>query len=134
MKEKLLLGAAALFAGVAVGWPAGWYYGSSSGRNAILKEWIYNDAREVQAQVAVLRRLREKKAGEAIELIETRLDDQIVQFDPQEPFAMLTARETGELRKAIGEAREYRAAFPRQSKRKFVDDMVRSVFSRDLYK
>jgi len=134
MRGKLLVGAAALLGGVAVGAAAGWYYGFSSGRNTILNDWIYSDAREVQAQIVVLRRLREKKAGEAIEQLEARLDDQLVQFDPQEPFSFLTAREVGELRKAIADARDYRAVFPRQSKRKFVDDMVRSLFSRDLYK
>lgn len=134
MKEKLLLGVAALAAGVAVGWPAGWYFGSTAGRDAILKEWIYNDARDVQAQVVVLTRMREKKAGDAIELLETRLDDQLVQFDPQPPFSMLTERERDGLRKAIAEAKDYRTAFPRQSKRKFVDDMVHSIFSRDLYR
>jgi hypothetical protein len=134
VKQRLLLGAAALVAGVALGWASGWYFGTSAGRDAILKEWIYSDARDVQAQVVVLRRLREKKTGEAIELLETRLDDQLVQFDPQPPFSMLTDRERDGLRKAIAEAKDYRTAFPRQSNRKFVDEMVRSVFSRDLYK
>ena len=134
MRDKLLVGAAALLAGVAIGWLAGWYLGSTSGKNGILKEWIYNDAREAQAQVLVLRRLREKRAKEAIEVLEARLDDQLVQFDPQEPFSFLTARERGELRKAIADAKDYRTAFPRESKRKFVDDMIRSLFSRDLYK
>ena len=59
MRGKLLVGAAALIGGVAVGAAAGWYYGFSSGRNTILNDWIYSDARDVQAQVVVLRRLRE---------------------------------------------------------------------------
>jgi hypothetical protein len=134
MREKLLLSAVALVAGAAFGWAAGWYYGTTAGKNAILKEWIYNDARDVQAQVVVLRRMRAKKAGDAIELLETRLDDQLVQFDPQEPFAMLTSREREGLRKAIADARDYRTAFPRESKRKFVDEMVRNLFARDLYR
>jgi len=134
MRDKLLVGAVGLLAGIAAGTAAGWYFGASAGRNAILNEWIYNDARDLQAQVVVLRTLRERKADQAIELLETRLDDQLVQFDPQQPLPALTARETGEIRKAIGDAKDYRAGFPRQSKRKFVDDMVRNLFARDLYK
>lgn len=133
MRDKLLVGAAALIAGIAAGTAAGWTYGASAGRTAILNEWIFNDARDVQAQVAVLRTLREKKADQAIEQLEARLDDQLVQFDPQQPLP-LTARETGEIRKAIVAAKDYRARFPRQSTRKFVDEMVRNLFARDPYK
>lgn len=133
MRDKLLAGAVGVVAGIAAGAAAGWYYGASAGRTEILNEWIYNDARDVQAQVAVLRTLRAKKADQAIEALETRLDDQLVQFDPQQPLP-LGAREKGEIGKAIGEAKDYRAAFPRQSSRKFVDDMVRNLFARDLYR
>jgi hypothetical protein len=134
MRQKIFLAAAALVAGIAAGWPAGWYFGFSAGRNDILKEWVYNDAKDVQAQLAVLKALRQKNAPQAIELLETRLDDQLVQFNPQEPYSFLTAREKTELRKTVLEAKDHRAAFPRESKRKFVDDMVHSLFARDLYK
>jgi len=133
MKQKILLAVVALAAGIAAGWPAGWYFGFSAGRNDILKEWVFNDAKDAQAQVAVLRTLRQKKPAQAIEELESRLDDQLVQFNPQEPYSFLTAREKGELRKAIADAKDYRTAFPRESKRKFVDDMVHSLFARDLY-
>jgi hypothetical protein len=134
MRDKLVVGAATLLAGIAAGTAAGWYFGAAAGRTAILNEWIYNDARDVQAQVVVLRSLREKKADQAIELLEARLDDQLIQFDPQQPLPALTPRETGEMRKAIVDAKDYRAGFPRQSKRKAVDEMVRNLFARDLYK
>ena len=135
MRDKLVVAALGLVVGIAAGAAAGWYYGASAGRTAILNEWIYNDARDLQAQVVVLRSLRErKKADQAIELLESRLDDQLIQFDPQQPLPALTAREKGEIGKAIAAATDYRAAFPRQSNRKAIDDMVRSLFSRDLYK
>lgn len=97
-------------------------------------EFIYKDARDVQLQVPILKHLREGERDRAIELLEARLDDQLILFDPWEPYRGLSAREISEINKAIRESKEYRLAYPRKSDRSFVDDAVRDIFSREPYK
>src|SRR5262245_7998779 len=134
-RAKLLLGLALAFLlGGLVGAGAGFYNGFNLGMTSMLQDWLVKDARDVQAQVVVLKHLRNGRTGEAVEIIESRLDDQVILFLPDEPFKGLTARETAPLHKAIGDLKDYRTDYPRQTKRKFVDDAVRNVFAGDPYK
>ena len=132
-KLVLGLGLAFLLGGV-VGAAAGFYNGLTFGMNAVLKDWLVKDALDVQAQVVVLTHLRNRQTDQAVEMIESRLDDQVILFQPDEPFRRLTPRETSSLHKAIGDLKDYRAQYPRQTKRKFVDDAVRNLFASDPYK
>ena len=134
-KGKFLLGLALAFlggavVGLAIGGFGGFSYGTSYKRN----EFIYRDAKDVQSQVVILRHLRKEEKDQAIELLENRLDDQLVMFDPVEPFPGLTGREMSEINKGIRASKEYRLAYPRKSKRSIVDEMVRNVFLREPYK
>ena len=134
-RTKLLLGfGLAFLLGGVVGAGAGFYNGFNLGMTSMLRDWLVKDARDVQAQVVVMRHLRNSQTGQALELIESRLDDQVIMFQPDEPFKRLTERETSSLHKAISDLKEYRAEYPRQSKRKPVDDMVRYLFANDPYK
>ena len=47
---------------------------------------IDKDARDVQHQVKILQQLRSGELQAAIELLESRLDDNLVLFDPQRPY------------------------------------------------
>src|SRR6266850_3827818 len=123
-RGMFLWAAPAFVIGAVVGLGAGWLAGDRSGQIGLFKEFIFREARDVQRQVVILKRLRAKESENAIEILEARLDDQLVMFDPHEPYPGLTGRESAELRKAIAAAKEYRAAFPRTSKRAFVDEMV----------
>jgi len=100
----------------------------------MLKDWVYKDARDVQKQLVILRHLRAGEGDRAIELLEARLDDQLIPFDPWQPYPGLTGREKSEMNRTIGGAKEYRLAYPRKSSRPHVDEMVRNVFSREPYK
>jgi len=116
--------------GLAIGGSAGFYYGTFQLRN----DWIHKDAKDVHSQVVILKHLRRGRTDQAIELLEARLDDQLIMFDPSEPYPRLTSREINEINKAIRESKEYRSAYPRKSNRTFVDEMVRNLFSREPLK
>lgn len=134
-RTKLLLGLGVAFLlGGIVGAGAGFYYGFDFGMSYLLKDWLVKDARDVQAQVLVLRHLRNNRTDQAVEIIESRLDDQAILFQPDVPFKRLTSRETSSLHKAISDLKDYRAEHSRQSKRKFVDDAVHYLFANDPYK
>ena len=134
-RGKFLLGLALAFLGGAViGLAIGGYEGFSHGSSYTHHDYIYRDARDVQSQVVILRHLRKEESDQAIELLEGHLDDQLVMFDPSEPFPGLTGREMSEINKAISDSKEYRAVYPRKSNRSFVDEMVRNVFLREPYK
>ena len=134
-RGKFLLGLALAFLGGAViGLAIGGYEGFSYGSSYLNHYYIYRDARDAQSQVVILRHLRMEEKDQAIELLENRLDDQLVMFDPVEPFPGLTSREMSEINKGISDSKEYRLAYPRKSNRSFVDEMVRNVFLREPYK
>jgi hypothetical protein len=117
-------------AGVALGG----YQGVQKGASLILNECLSKDAREIGTRVAVLGNLRAGKLAPALESLEAGMDDLLVGFDPVEPYPGLTAQTTAALAKAIGEARAYRLAHPRQSRAHARDAMVRNLLARERYK
>ena len=123
----------ALLAGCAIGLAIGGYQGFRFGTSFIINEALSKDAREVEARIAILKHLRAGEQDQAIEKLETGLADTLIRFDPSEPYAGLDGQTVAALKKAIDEAREYRSAHPRQHKN-FRDEMVDSLFARELYK
>ncbi len=63
-------------------------------------------------------------------MLEAHLDDDLIIFDPEEPYTGITDQAISEISKAIHESREYRSANPRESNRPHVDTMVDNVLRR----
>ena len=116
-------------AGSAAGFLVGGYTGSSFGVKLILSGTLKKDAKDAETQVIVLRSLHGGDTEQAIELLEASLDDQLVIFDPQEPYPVDDDTQA-RVDSAIKSARSYRGEFPRQSSRPHVDEMVRNLFDR----
>jgi hypothetical protein len=133
-KRKFILGLGLVFlAGGAVGLAIGGYGGLRSGRSGIINECMYKDARAIQSHVVILKHLRAAQTSQSVELLEAQLDDNLILFDPWEPYPRLTNRTISAINKAIRESKAYRSANPRQSNRPHVDKMVGNLFSRTPY-
>lgn len=117
---------------ILLGGAAGFYGGFSFGRDPVLRDWIYKDARDLQAQIAALRHLRKSENERAVEMLESRLDAQVLLFVPEEPYRFLSARESSMLHRAISDMRDYRSEYPFQSR--LLGDAVRQALARDPYK
>jgi len=126
MTAKVLL----LVLGIVLGAAGGGYYGVRFGHASILNECLDKDARDVRSSVATLRHLRAGERDRAIEVLEAQMDDALIPFDPQEPYAGLSDRTAGEMNTALREAKAYRVAHPRKSTRPHVDAMVGNLLSR----
>ena len=113
--------AAAFIVGGVAGGAAGWHYGAVR----LLNHWVQEQADDVRGDIAVLRQLRGGNASQAAEMLESRLDDDLIRLVPEGyPLGKETSNATAP---ALGEAKQYRAEHPRRSKRAFVDEMVRNV-------
>ena len=134
-KGKQLIGLALVFiVGGGLGLVIGGYWGFQRGFTTILNEALTLDAKDVRSHVATLKHFRVGEGDQAAEALEAHMDDELIMFDPSEPFPGLTAETISEINKAIDESKEYRLAYARKSNRPFVDDMVRSLFSKDRSK
>ena len=127
------LGLAFLVGGV-VGLAIGGYGGFRWGRSGIIDKCLYKDAGAIQSHVVILKHLRTAQTTQAIELLESQLDDALILFAPWEPYPRLTNRTISAMNKAIHESKEYRSARPRISNRPHVDKMVANLFAREPYK
>ena len=128
MKKRLLLG---IVLSLAVGVIIGVYGGFRLGKSPVLNNVLQKDAREVQSLIITLKHLRAGQTDKAIEVIEAGLDDDLVLFDPEEPYEMITDRTKAEITQATAQARGYRAAYPRKSSRPNVDAMVGNVLEKE---
>ena len=108
----------------------GGYGGSQLAATYLVDQYINKDARDVQKQVTALQHLQAGDQQAAMELLESRLDDALILFDPQEPYQGLQDHTQAEISKAIVMAKEYRQHYPRSSKRRMVDDMVNNLFKK----
>ena len=54
-------------------------------------------------------------------------DDQLIMFDPAEPFTGISEGTYAEVAKALKQCKEYRTEHPRESKRPQIDKMVENV-------
>jgi hypothetical protein len=130
--KKLLL--ASMLGAFVFGAAGGLAIGHRAGSAAILNEALAKDARDVVARIAILGHVRSGEQKPAIEKLETGLDDLLIGFDPQPPYQGLEGSTVAALRKAIDEAKAYRAKHPWGEQKNMRADMVRSLFSRDLYR
>ncbi len=79
--------------------------------------------------VDVLQRLHADEDEEAMELLESWLDDNlIIVMEPSNYELVTDPRTIAHVDSAYWEARAYREAFPRTSDRSFVDEMVANVW------
>ena len=132
-KSIVSLGLAFLVGGV-VGLAIGGYGGFCWGRSGIIDKCLYKDAGALQSHVVILKHVRTAQTTQAIELLESQLDDDLILFDPWEPYPRLTNRTISEINKAIRESKAYRSTNPRTSNRPHVDKMVANLFAREPYK
>jgi len=108
----------------------GGYGGAQLTATFLLNQALSKDARDVQKQVKALRDLQAGDQQAAIEILESRLDDDLILFDPQKPYEGLNEATKAGISNAIILAKEYRGEFPRQSKRRMVDEMVNHLFNK----
>jgi hypothetical protein len=108
----------------------GGYGASQLTANYLLDQQVDRDARDVRKQLSILGLLHAGDHSQAIELLEARLDDQLVLFDPQQPYAGLDEQTMANVRQAILEAKTYRLQYPRSSSRPHVDAMVNNLFNK----
>ena len=106
----------------------GGYGASQLTANYMLNQYVERDTRTVRKQITALRMLQAGDSAQAIELLESQLDDQLVLFDPQRPYEGLDERTRQAVQQAVADAKTYRAEFPRSSSRPHVDEMVRNLF------
>ena len=114
--KSLLVLFLVFLAGSAVGFLVGGYTGTNFGMKIILGG-------------IALRALRGGDSEQAIELLEAAIDDQLVIFDPQEPYPIDDTTQD-RVNNSIKTVYAYRQEFPRQSNRPQVDAMVKSLFDK----
>lgn len=120
--------------GCIVGAIAGGSTGYRYGMAFILNESLSKDARQVGSHISILRHMRNGEQDLAVEQFEDSLNDILIGFDPHTPYSNLDDETVIALRHAIDEAREYRSTYPRPAEQQdFRDEMVRKLFSRELY-
>lgn len=115
-----------LLLGVAAGGVGGWYLG----HRFMLDAWVQEQAGDVKGHLDALRKLRSGNTDEAIEFLESRLDDDLVVLEPEGYRLQEQART--EMYAALRAAKQYRSEYPRKSRRGIVDEMVRNVLSQDI--
>ena len=118
--------AASFLIGAAAGAIGGWYFGVQF----LLNQWVQEQAGDVKGHLEALRKLRAGNPGDAIEFLESRLDDDLVVLEPEgyrlQPYVR------SEMYAALRAAKQYRGEHPRKSRRGGVDEMVRNVLSREI--
>jgi hypothetical protein len=112
--------------GAAAGGIGGWH----SGHDFMLNAWVQEQAGDVKGHLDALHKLRSGNTNEAIEFLETLLDDDLVILEPE--GYQLQAQVRTEMYAALRAAKQYRTEHPRKSRRGIVDEMVRNVLSREI--
>lgn len=119
--------ASCLIFGIAAGGYGGWYLGTTY----LLNSGIQKQAVDVKRHIEILENLRAGNIAEAIEFLESRLDDDLIILEPTERYH-LKEYVSSQVHGALRAAKKYRSEHPRTSKRSTIDDMVRNLLSRDI--
>ena len=112
-------------AGAAGGVFGGFYFGAEW----LLNRWVAEQAGDIKGHIDVLKALRAGNTGQAIEMLEVLVDDDLVVLEPEGYRLHRGVRD--EMYAALRAAQQYRADQPRKSKRPHVDEMVRNVLKRE---
>lgn len=123
--------AGSLLVGGVVGFAAGWYGGFEMTAAHYGNEWLYEQARDVESRIAVLRELRSGRSTAAAERLEADLDDDLIAIRPD---PRIGRRTVDEINKAIAEVRAYRSEYPYTSSRPQIARMVEEVLAGAPYK
>ena len=130
--KKLLF--VSMLAAFVFGVAGGLAIGYRAGTAAILNDALVKDARDISTRISILGHMRSGEQKQAIEKLEAGMDDLLIGFDPAQPYPGLEGATVTALRKAIDDARAYRAKHPWPEQKNMRADMVRSLFSREVYK
>ncbi len=125
--RTLVGGIVGILLGTVLGLVIGGAVGMERGMSSVVDRALHKDARDVQSQIVTLKHLRAGETDQAIEVIEANMDDQLVMFDPAEPYSGISQATYSEIAKALKQCKEYRTKNPRKSKRPHVDKMVKSI-------
>lgn len=130
-KKALVSLGLAFLAGCIIGLAIGGYGGMRLMVSYFGNNWLHEQADDVLSRIVILKHVRAAEQGQAIELIETQLDDDLISIEPD---TYINDQTIAEINEAIQKAKEYRSAHPRKSNRPHVDQMVKNVFSQGPYK
>ena len=123
--KSVLVGFLACFiVGAVAGAAGGWYVGVSF----LLDNWVTEQSNDVKGHIEVLKILRAGNTGQAIEVLEMRLDDDLVVLEPEGYRIGPDTRKN--MYATLRAAQQYRTEQPRTSKRRQVDEMVANVLKK----
>jgi hypothetical protein len=117
--------AAAFIAGAAAGAAGGGYLGV----NWLLNNWVHEQTFDIETYVEALRKLKAGQAAQAIDLLEQRLDADLLALEPD--FGRVDGQTRGEMQAALRAARQYRAEHPRKTALPGLDESIRKVLEKN---
>lgn len=91
----------------------GSWYGYRMAANVTVNDWAIEQAQDIQGHLSTLRLLRHDKSPEALESLESRLDNDLAILEPQAPTITLEPGVRKQVDKAFLDAANYRAEHPR---------------------
>ncbi len=117
-------------AGSLVGVIVGGYGGSYLAASAVINNWVNSQTKDGRAEVDILRQLRTGQQEQAIEMLESELDRDIVSLLPEyyEKFRIQGLTLTS-INETLLQAKHYRLEYPRQSKGMLIDHDVTRAFT-----
>jgi hypothetical protein len=125
-KKALWTAVLAFLTGAVLGSGAGFYAGFEFTAGWIGSNWLSEQAEDIHTELSLLAQLRGDSSEQAIEQLESNLDDDLISIEPDE---RINDRTLTAIRQAIAAAREYREQRPRTSDRSHVDAMVANVLA-----
>ena len=120
-----------LLVGCVVGLVIGGYGGMHLMFSYFGNNWLHEQADDILSRIVILKHIRAAEQGQALELLEAQLDDDLISIEPDK---YINDQTIAEINDAIQKAKEYRSTHPRTSNRPHVDQMVKNVFSQGPYK
>lgn len=103
---------------VAASTAGGFWYGQRLGVNMTVNDWAVEQAHDVQGHLITLRLVRENRLPEALQSLESRLDNDLAILEPRAPEIKLEPGVRKQIDKAFLDAKNYRDEFPRTASSK----------------
>ena len=120
----------AFLVGCVIGLVIGGYGGMHLMVSYFGNNWLHEQADDILSRIVILKHIRAAEQGQALELLEAQLDDDLISIEPD---TYINDQTITEINEAIQKAKEYRSTYPRTSNRQHVDQMVKNVFSLGPY-